>query len=152
MGSGTRPAQTNFLKKKESQERSQGNEPTNHRMVRRGEGRKGGGNIHLQAFHRICDISCHHLENANRRETTAYVKYAVRSPNFISALFAVHSCTHNPPPPHLGSYTRALLVRQTTSLCDPMVYSQGRSKYFLHSADTATLALLFPLPNFFLSL
>ncbi len=42
----------------------------------------------------------------------------------------VYSCTHwlrprnSPLPPHLGLYTRALLVSQdrTTSLCDPWIY------------------------------
>ncbi len=50
-------------------------------------------------------------------ETVApYVKYRVRSPKFIWA--PVSSCTHwlrprnSRPPPHLGSYTRALLVSQ----------------------------------------
>jgi hypothetical protein len=43
------------------------------------------------------------------------VKYGVRSPKFVWAL--VHSYTHwlrhhNPPSPHLGSCTRALLVSQ----------------------------------------
>ncbi len=43
------------------------------------------------------------------------VKYGVWSPKFIWA--PVHSCTlwlrpRNPPPPQLGSYTRALLVSQ----------------------------------------
>ncbi len=47
-----------------------------------------------------------------------------RSPTFIWA--PVYSCTiwlrpRNSPPPHLGSYTRALLVsKQTTSLCNPL--------------------------------
>jgi hypothetical protein len=57
---------------------------------------------------------------SNKRSLSrrAKVKYGVRSPNFIWA--PVYSCTHwlrpcnSPPPlpPHLGSYTRALLVIQ----------------------------------------
>jgi hypothetical protein len=44
----------------------------------------------------------------------AHVKYGVRSPKFIWALCAqLYSLTEtSPPPPHLGSYTRAPLVSQ----------------------------------------
>jgi hypothetical protein len=44
------------------------------------------------------------------------VKYGVRSPKFIWApcaqLYSLAETTHPPPPPDLGSYTRALLVSQ----------------------------------------
>ncbi len=44
------------------------------------------------------------------------VKYGVRSPNFIWAscaqLYSVAETPQLPPPPHFGSYSRALLISQ----------------------------------------
>ncbi len=69
-------------------------------------------------------------------------------PNIVG--LPVHSCAHwlrtcNPPPPpippHLGSYTRALLVSQDrlgTSLCDPLVGTQRlkQNKDIFHPKNT----------------
>ncbi len=61
-----------------------------------------------------------------------------RSSLLIKGLFGLHlhSCTHwlrraTPPPPHLGSYTRSLLVRQVSrhdiSLWVPLLHMIGRN-------------------------
>ncbi len=56
------------------------------------------------------------LNFTSRVHSESLVKYGVRNLKFIFA--PVYSCTHwlrprnSPPPPHLGSYSRALLVSQ----------------------------------------
>jgi len=84
-------------------------------MVRRGE-----GGIHLPAFHRTRNITC--LQQNRRMHIAERLQHRLNMQLDPQSLFGlhVHSYTHwlrlrNPPPPtppHLGSYTRALLFSQ----------------------------------------
>ncbi len=72
---------------------------------------------HLYPRHALYHDSRLHLPLSllGSRNPSHWKKFGVRSPKFIWA--HVYCCTHwlrprNPPPPHLGSYTRALLVSQ----------------------------------------